>query len=83
MFGQIGVVKESRHRRWSLFLSIGYLMIAAVNGVRFWYLRDADHAINGCLWLTLAIAWAYKSKHIADPQITKLEINALKEKSDA
>ena len=83
MFGQIEEEKESRNRRRSLFLSILYLMVAALNGARFWYYRDADHAINGCLWLIMAILWLYRSKHVAVPQITKLEINALKEKSDA
>ncbi|MGO9864356.1 MAG: hypothetical protein ACLPLR_12155 [Terriglobales bacterium] len=83
MFQQIEEPTRSRHRRWSLLLSVAYLFIAIANGTGFWYKRDADHAINACLWLMAAIVWAYKSKHTGEPQITKLNISASKEHDDA
>ncbi len=83
LFRQIEEPKELRNRRWYLFVGICDFVLAFLNGIKFWYIRDADHAINACFWLIFAVAWTYRSKHIAEPQITKLELNAPKEQHDA
>lgn len=83
LFQQTEEPAISRHHRWSLLLSVAYVMLAIANGTGFWYRRDADHAINACLWLMAAIIWAYKSKHTGERQITKLNISVSEERNDA
>ena len=79
MFEEISEPRESRLRRWSAVLSVLYLGMAIFDSVQFWHRHDSTYALNGALWLVLAVVWAYKYRHVGEPQITKLGINRSQE----
>jgi len=76
MFKEIAEPRTSKYRRWWIVLSVLYLGIAIADGFRFWYRHDSLDAINAVLWLVVAVASAYRSRHLGEPRITKLGISA-------
>jgi hypothetical protein len=82
MFKEVAERRTSKRRRWSVVLSVLYLGLAALNAFSFWKKREDISAMNACLWLAVAVAWAYRSRHVGEPQITKLDIESSKELDD-
>ena len=76
MFKEITEARTSKYRRWWIVLSVLYLGIAIADSIRFWYRHDSLDAINAALWLVATVVFAYRSRHVGEPQITRLDISA-------
>ena len=75
MFNTIAEPRVSKLRRWYTVAAVLYFGMAVVDAVSFWHKRDAIDALNAALWLVLGITFAYRERHIGEPQVTSLNIS--------